>query len=57
MLESPPFVCFRQHNKIRNVEGNQLEAYLSLEVLDLSWNDLTEMRSACFLHGPPLREL
>ncbi|XP_016078586.1 PREDICTED: leucine-rich repeats and immunoglobulin-like domains protein 1 isoform X1 [Miniopterus natalensis] len=48
---------FLQHNKIRNVEGNQLEAYLSLEVLDLSWNDLTEMRSACFLHGPPLREL
>lgn len=50
-------MCFRQHNKIRNVEGRQLRAYLALEVLDLSWNNLTEVHSACFLQGPPLKEL
>lgn len=56
-LESPPSVCFRQHNQIRSVEGRQLRAYLALEVLDLSWNNLTEVHSACFLQGPPLKEL
>ncbi|XP_036187516.1 leucine-rich repeats and immunoglobulin-like domains protein 1 isoform X6 [Myotis myotis] len=48
---------FLQHNKIRSVEGRQLRAYLALEVLDLSWNNLTEVHSACFLQGPPLKEL
>lgn len=57
VLESPPFVCFRQHNKIRGVEGSQLKAYLSLELLDLSWNNITEIRSACFPHGLPIKEL
>ncbi|XP_069332141.1 leucine-rich repeats and immunoglobulin-like domains protein 1 isoform X5 [Eulemur rufifrons] len=46
-----------QHNKIRSVEGTQLKAYLSLEVLDLSSNNITEVRSSCFPHGLPLREL
>lgn len=57
MLELPPFVCFRQHNKIRGVESSQLKAYLSLEVLDLSWNNITEIRSACFPHGLSIKEL
>ncbi|XP_066208024.1 leucine-rich repeats and immunoglobulin-like domains protein 1 [Saccopteryx leptura] len=48
---------FLQHNKIHSVEGTQLKAYLSLEVLDLSWNNITEMRSTCFSHGPPIKEL
>ncbi|KAM7063028.1 leucine-rich repeats and immunoglobulin-like domains protein 1 isoform 5-T5 [Molossus nigricans] len=48
---------FLQHNKIRSVEGAQLKAYLSLEVLDLSWNSITEVHSTCFLHGPPIKEL
>lgn len=39
------------------MEAARLEAYLSLEVLDLSWNDLTELRGACFPHGLPIREL
>ena len=57
-LRSPcPFVCFRQHNKIRSVEGSQLKAYLSLEVLDLSSNNITEIRSACFPQGLHIREL
>ncbi|XP_004372826.1 leucine-rich repeats and immunoglobulin-like domains protein 1 [Trichechus manatus latirostris] len=48
---------FLQHNKIRSVEGNQLKAYLSLEVLDLSSNNITEIRSACFPHGLHIKEL
>ncbi|XP_004676611.1 PREDICTED: leucine-rich repeats and immunoglobulin-like domains protein 1 [Condylura cristata] len=46
-----------QHNKIRSVEGSQLQAYLSLEVLDLSSNNITEIRSSCFPHGLRIREL
>ncbi|XP_014714803.3 leucine-rich repeats and immunoglobulin-like domains protein 1 isoform X1 [Equus asinus] len=48
---------FLQHNKIRSVEGSQLKAYLSLEVLDLSSNNITEIRSACFPLGLPIKEL
>uniref|UniRef100_A0A8C5ZNV8 Leucine rich repeats and immunoglobulin like domains 1 n=1 Tax=Marmota marmota marmota TaxID=9994 RepID=A0A8C5ZNV8_MARMA len=57
MPESPPLVCFRQHNRIRSVNGSQLKAYLSLEVLDLSSNNITEIRSACFPPGLHIREL
>uniref|UniRef100_A0A4W2IM58 Leucine rich repeats and immunoglobulin like domains 1 n=1 Tax=Bos indicus x Bos taurus TaxID=30522 RepID=A0A4W2IM58_BOBOX len=46
-----------QHNRIRSVEGRQLKAYLSLHVLDLSANNITEIRSTCFPHGLPLTEL
>uniref|UniRef100_A0A8C2YK38 Leucine rich repeats and immunoglobulin like domains 1 n=1 Tax=Chinchilla lanigera TaxID=34839 RepID=A0A8C2YK38_CHILA len=46
-----------QHNKIRSVEGSQLKAYLSLEVLDLSLNNITEIRSTCFPHGLRIKEL
>ncbi|KAI4532275.1 hypothetical protein MG293_017540 [Ovis ammon polii] len=48
---------FLQHNRIRSVEGSQLKAYLSLHVLDLSANNITEIRSTCFPHGLPLAEL
>ncbi|ELW47069.1 Leucine-rich repeats and immunoglobulin-like domains protein 1 [Tupaia chinensis] len=47
----------KQHNKIRSIEGSQLKAYLSLEVLDLSSNNITEIRSTCFPHGLLLKEL
>uniref|UniRef100_A0A8C5ZMS4 Leucine rich repeats and immunoglobulin like domains 1 n=1 Tax=Marmota marmota marmota TaxID=9994 RepID=A0A8C5ZMS4_MARMA len=46
-----------QHNRIRSVNGSQLKAYLSLEVLDLSSNNITEIRSACFPPGLHIREL
>ncbi|XP_064450026.1 leucine-rich repeats and immunoglobulin-like domains protein 1 isoform X4 [Mirounga angustirostris] len=46
-----------QHNKIRSVEGSQLQTYLSLEVLDLSSNNITEIRNTCFPHGLHLKEL
>nr|XP_012329179.1 leucine-rich repeats and immunoglobulin-like domains protein 1 isoform X3 [Aotus nancymaae] len=48
---------FLQHNKIRIVEGSVLKAYVSLEVLDLSSNNITEVRNTCFPHGPPIKEL
>uniref|UniRef100_A0A5F9CV15 Leucine rich repeats and immunoglobulin like domains 1 n=1 Tax=Oryctolagus cuniculus TaxID=9986 RepID=A0A5F9CV15_RABIT len=48
---------FLQHNRIRNVEGSQLKAYLSLELLDLSSNNITEVRSACFPPGLRIKEL
>uniref|UniRef100_A0A5F4WF96 Leucine rich repeats and immunoglobulin like domains 1 n=1 Tax=Callithrix jacchus TaxID=9483 RepID=A0A5F4WF96_CALJA len=48
---------FLQHNKIRRVEGSVLKAYVSLEVLDLSSNNITEVRNTCFPHGPPIKEL
>uniref|UniRef100_A0A8C5LDK1 Leucine-rich repeats and immunoglobulin-like domains 1 n=1 Tax=Jaculus jaculus TaxID=51337 RepID=A0A8C5LDK1_JACJA len=48
---------FLQHNKIRSVEGSQLKPYVALEVLDLSSNNITEIRSACFPHGLLIREL
>uniref|UniRef100_A0A452VH23 Leucine rich repeats and immunoglobulin like domains 1 n=1 Tax=Ursus maritimus TaxID=29073 RepID=A0A452VH23_URSMA len=48
---------FLQHNKIRSVEGSQLQAYLALEVLDLSSNNITEIRNTCFPHGLHLKEL
>uniref|UniRef100_A0A2K6UGX0 Leucine rich repeats and immunoglobulin like domains 1 n=1 Tax=Saimiri boliviensis boliviensis TaxID=39432 RepID=A0A2K6UGX0_SAIBB len=48
---------FLQHNKIRSVEGSMLKAYVSLEVLDMSSNNITEVRNTCFPHGPPIKEL
>ncbi|XP_036353349.2 leucine-rich repeats and immunoglobulin-like domains protein 1 [Ochotona princeps] len=48
---------FLQHNRIRSVQGQQLKAYLSLEVLDLSSNNITEVRSTCFPPGLRIREL
>ncbi|XP_037655857.1 leucine-rich repeats and immunoglobulin-like domains protein 1 isoform X2 [Choloepus didactylus] len=48
---------FLQNNKIRSVEGSQLQPYLSLEALDLSSNNITEIRSSCFPHGLQIKEL
>lgn len=50
-------MCFRQHNKIRSMDGSRLKAYLSLEVLDLSSNNITEIHSTCLPHGLHIREL
>lgn len=48
---------FLHHNKILSVDGNQLKSYLSMEVLDLSSNNITEIRSSCFPNGLRVREL
>ncbi|XP_073900271.1 leucine-rich repeats and immunoglobulin-like domains protein 1 isoform X2 [Castor canadensis] len=57
VFEDLPNLQEVQHNKIRSVEGSQLKPYLSLEVLDLSSNNITEIRSTCFPHGLHIREL
>lgn len=56
-LSSYPLLCLRQHNKILSVDESQLKSYLSLEVLDLSSNNITEIRSSCFPNGLRVREL
>ncbi|XP_038627960.1 leucine-rich repeats and immunoglobulin-like domains protein 1 isoform X3 [Tachyglossus aculeatus] len=57
-VEHPPWGAVTlQHNKIRSVEGSLLKLYISLEVLDLSSNNIMEIRSTCFPHGLVLKEL
>lgn len=55
-LFSPPD-CFRHHNRIRSIEGSQLQPYVTLETLDLSFNDITEIRNGCFPQGLHIKEL
>uniref|UniRef100_A0A4X2KCK3 Leucine rich repeats and immunoglobulin like domains 1 n=1 Tax=Vombatus ursinus TaxID=29139 RepID=A0A4X2KCK3_VOMUR len=42
---------------LRSVEGNQLKPYISLQTLDLSSNNITEVRNTCFPHGLHIKEL
>uniref|UniRef100_A0AAY4BVN2 Ig-like domain-containing protein n=1 Tax=Denticeps clupeoides TaxID=299321 RepID=A0AAY4BVN2_9TELE len=46
-----------QHNKISSVDGRLLKPLVALETLDLSNNDLTELRAHCFPAGLRIREL
>nr|XP_033781983.1 leucine-rich repeats and immunoglobulin-like domains protein 1 isoform X3 [Geotrypetes seraphini] len=48
---------FLHHNKIHSVEASQLQSYITLETLDLSSNEITEIRSNSFPHGLHLKEL
>uniref|UniRef100_A0A8C6K1V5 Uncharacterized protein n=1 Tax=Melopsittacus undulatus TaxID=13146 RepID=A0A8C6K1V5_MELUD len=45
------------HNRIRSIEASQLKPYVSLETLDLSFNDITEIRNGCFPQGLHIKEL
>ncbi|OWK57815.1 Leucine-rich repeats and immunoglobulin-like domains protein 1 [Lonchura striata] len=45
------------HNRIRSIEGSQLQPYVTLETLDLSFNDITEIRNGCFPQGLHIKEL
>ncbi|OXB68121.1 hypothetical protein ASZ78_014582 [Callipepla squamata] len=45
------------HNRIRSVEASQLKPYVALETLDLSFNDITEIRNGCFPQGLHIKEL
>ncbi|KAI1234549.1 hypothetical protein IHE44_0003605 [Lamprotornis superbus] len=47
----------RHHNRIRSIEGSQLQPYVTLETLDLSFNDITEIRNGCFPQGLHIKEL
>lgn len=49
--------CFRHHNRIRSIEASQLKPYVTLETLDLSFNDITEIRNGCFPQGLHIKEL
>ncbi|XP_069499886.1 leucine-rich repeats and immunoglobulin-like domains protein 1 [Ambystoma mexicanum] len=48
---------YLHHNKIQSIEANQLKPYRSLETLDLSANNITEIRSTYFPQGLPIKEL
>uniref|UniRef100_A0A663M140 Leucine rich repeats and immunoglobulin like domains 1 n=1 Tax=Athene cunicularia TaxID=194338 RepID=A0A663M140_ATHCN len=48
---------FRHHNRIRSIEASQLKPYVTLETLDLSFNDITEIRNGCFPQGLHIKEL
>uniref|UniRef100_A0A8C3H4E6 Leucine rich repeats and immunoglobulin like domains 1 n=1 Tax=Corvus moneduloides TaxID=1196302 RepID=A0A8C3H4E6_CORMO len=45
------------HNRIRSIEASQLQPYVTLETLDLSFNDITEIRNGCFPQGLHIKEL
>lgn len=56
-LTFSPFLCGRHRNRIHGIEASQLEPYVSLETLDLSSNNITEIRSDCFPVGLPIKDL
>uniref|UniRef100_A0AAY4BWG0 Ig-like domain-containing protein n=1 Tax=Denticeps clupeoides TaxID=299321 RepID=A0AAY4BWG0_9TELE len=53
----PQLSDYPQHNKISSVDGRLLKPLVALETLDLSNNDLTELRAHCFPAGLRIREL
>uniref|UniRef100_A0A8C6WXK0 Leucine-rich repeats and immunoglobulin-like domains 1 n=1 Tax=Neogobius melanostomus TaxID=47308 RepID=A0A8C6WXK0_9GOBI len=50
-------LVFRHHNKIRSIDGTMTREFASLETLDLSNNDLTELRGQSFPAGLQIRDL
>ncbi|KAF2981109.1 hypothetical protein EK904_010411, partial [Melospiza melodia maxima] len=48
---------YLHHNRIRSIEGRELQPYVTLETLDLSFNDITEIRNGCFPQGLLIKEL
>uniref|UniRef100_A0A3Q1K4B4 Ig-like domain-containing protein n=1 Tax=Anabas testudineus TaxID=64144 RepID=A0A3Q1K4B4_ANATE len=51
------YLLSRHHNKIRSIDGSQTRGLLSMETLDLSNNDITELRGHCFPPGLQIRDL
>ncbi|RXM95770.1 Leucine-rich repeats and immunoglobulin-like domains protein 1 [Acipenser ruthenus] len=47
----------RHHNRIRSIESSQLKPFVSLETLDLTSNEITEIRSTCFPSGLQLKDI
>uniref|UniRef100_A0A8C5RAB9 Leucine rich repeats and immunoglobulin like domains 1 n=1 Tax=Leptobrachium leishanense TaxID=445787 RepID=A0A8C5RAB9_9ANUR len=45
------------HNKIRSIEASRMKRYVALETLDLSFNEIAEVRSGCFPPGLQIKEL
>ncbi|KTF90052.1 hypothetical protein cypCar_00001462 [Cyprinus carpio] len=48
---------YLHHNKIRRLEGSLLQNFTALETLDLSNNDITELREHCFPAGLQIKDL
>uniref|UniRef100_A0A8C6PV56 Leucine rich repeats and immunoglobulin like domains 1 n=1 Tax=Nothobranchius furzeri TaxID=105023 RepID=A0A8C6PV56_NOTFU len=48
---------YLHHNKIRSIDGQRTRELVSLETLDLSNNDITELRGHCFPAGLRIRDL
>lgn len=54
------FMCFlfsSHHNKIRSIDGRRTGELASVETLDLSNNDIAELRGHCFPAGLQIRHL
>uniref|UniRef100_A0A8C2EN11 Leucine-rich repeats and immunoglobulin-like domains 1 n=1 Tax=Cyprinus carpio TaxID=7962 RepID=A0A8C2EN11_CYPCA len=51
------FFPSRHHNKIRRLDGKLLQNFTALETLDLSNNDITELREHCFPPGLQIKDL
>ncbi|XP_028261221.1 leucine-rich repeats and immunoglobulin-like domains protein 1 [Parambassis ranga] len=48
---------YLHHNKIRSIDGRRTRELVSVETLDLSNNDITELRGHCFPAGLQVRDL
>uniref|UniRef100_A0A8C7GS86 Leucine rich repeats and immunoglobulin like domains 1 n=1 Tax=Oncorhynchus kisutch TaxID=8019 RepID=A0A8C7GS86_ONCKI len=49
--------CSRHHNKIRTIDGRRMRDLISVETLDLSNNDITEVRVQGFPAGLQIKDL
>lgn len=57
MSASSPSLHCRNRNRIHRIEASQLEPFVALETLDLSSNNITEIRSGCFPVGLHIKDL
>ncbi|XP_048345591.1 leucine-rich repeats and immunoglobulin-like domains protein 1 isoform X2 [Sphaerodactylus townsendi] len=48
---------YLNRNRIRSIKARQLEPYVAMETLDLSSNNITEIRSGCFPVGLCIKDL
>lgn len=48
---------YRDHNKIRSIDGKLLKDFSSLETLDLNNNDISEIRTPSFPTGLHIKYL
>lgn len=51
------FKFSRHHNKIRTIDGSQTVELVSVETLDLSNNEITELRGQCFPASLQIKDL
>lgn len=50
-------LLLRHHNKIGAIDGSRMAELVSVETLDLSHNDITELRGASFPTGLRMTDL